>query len=177
MKRGRLAHGLLSILAAVALAAVAASAQGEVAAPRLGRLFFTETERQALDYARDTRDRVATSAPESPPEVAPASRKVTINGLVKPPASRPATAWINSQMQEPGQQAELKVLANPQANRVPVLLTGSGALIELKVGQTWLPDSGAILDAYQMGPAPGPEATPTDPTGATDEPRTNAAPE
>lgn len=114
----------------------------------LGQLFFSENERQALDHAkRFTRESQETSATEPRP-VEPGPNTITVNGLVKP-ARGPATSWINGHILLGNEEAGPRILTDSlNGNQIPIYIDGSSSIIELKVGQTWIRETGAITDGY-----------------------------
>lgn len=114
----------------------------------LGQLFFSENERQALDHAkRFTRQAQETSTTEPRP-ADPGPNTITVNGLVKP-AQGPATSWINGHILLGNEEAGPRILTDSlNGNQVPIYIDGNRSIIELKVGQTWIRETGNIIDGY-----------------------------
>src|SRR5882762_3600487 len=110
-------------------------ATGQVAAQEiLGRLFFTEQQRQELDRRRQANIREAAVIVES---------TVTVNGQVSRSSGR-STTWINGVPQESARRP-------PDPARV-TLPGGEGApSVSLKIGQTLDKVRGEIRDPVASG--------------------------
>jgi len=111
-------------------------ATGQVAAQEnLGRLFFTEQQRQELDRRRQANIREAAVIVES---------SVTVNGQVSRSSSGRSTTWINGVPQESTRKP-------PDPARV-TLPGGEGApSVNLKIGQTLDKVRGEIKDPVAGG--------------------------
>lgn len=130
-------------LTALLLAGVTTTA----AAEPLGRLFYTEQERQALVAARLRGEPIDTPSPTGSDEAA-VSRLISLTGIVER-GSRPPLAWINGTAVEDGASLHgLRVrIAPPGVHLQPPL----GPVHTLAVGQTLDLDSGRILDRLPAG--------------------------
>ena len=111
-------------------------ATGQVAAQEnLGRLFFTEQQRQELDRRRQANIREAAVIVES---------SVTVNGQVSRSSSGRSTTWINGVPQESTR--------NPPDPARVTLPGGEGApSVNLKIGQTLDKIRGEVLDPVGGG--------------------------
>jgi len=129
---GRQAEFVKRLFAATFLLGVAT---GQVAAQEnLGRLFFTEQQRQDLDRRRQANIREAAVIVES---------SVTVNGQVSRSSGR-STTWINGVPQESTRQP-------PDPARV-TLPGGEGTpSVNLKIGQTLDKVRGEIKDPVAGG--------------------------
>lgn len=132
--------------------------QGTAHAAGIGRLFLTQSERDALDAARqgsiDVRQtKAAAPLPTLPetlaPSVEPPQEPITVNGYVTRSAGV-ATVWVNGRDGVPGK------LAPPthDGQRVKVPLGRGGSEVALKPGESFDPGSRQVSDAYQQRPAP-----------------------
>ncbi len=140
-----------------------------------GRLFFTPTERAALENARRNKIKAEelAAAAASKPRVAPA-RDVTINGMVRR-SDGESVVWVNGKPLQGRSEDGLSVVpARTHPGSVIVHLPQGGPPVELKVGQNVDVSSGTISDSFgrarsARGPTPPLQATPTLPPGATSE--------
>jgi len=124
----------------LAVALLLAIATGPAAAQALGRLFFTEQQRQDLDRRRQANIQEATTVVDS---------LVTVNGQVSRSSGK-STTWINGVP-----QANARKPADPA--RVTLPSAEGEPSISLKIGQTLDKVRGEIKD-----PAAGSVATPTE---------------
>ena len=111
---------VLLLLGSGAVAAAEAPAAETVAKPQLGRLFFTQEERAALDRQRLT-------------GMAESGDVLMINGVTRNRASGKSTVWING---KPWHEAKTLTGVSPvgqDSTRVAVE-TGKGQPLTLKVG-------------------------------------------
>ena len=102
-------------------------------AQQLGRLFFTDDQRAALDARRRAR------VPDKPSAAAPvvASPATRLDGFVRR-SQGPSTVWVN------GEQLPENVPPGEHSVRVPV--GDGGARVELKPGQVLDRATGEVRD-------------------------------
>ena len=111
-----------------------AVATGQVAAQeKLGRLFFTEQQRQDLDRRRQANIQETAAAVES---------TVTVNGQVSRSSGR-STTWLNGVPQENARRP-----LDPARVTLP---GGEGASVNLKIGQTLDKVRGEVRDPVGGG--------------------------
>ncbi|MBI2801205.1 MAG: hypothetical protein HYX63_13160 [Gammaproteobacteria bacterium] len=129
----------------------------------LGRLFFTPSERAALDAARAAAAEIPPSTPAiTPAEMAtvpepgttvpiPPPAPVTLNGFVK--RSRgPSTVWLNGSTEDaraatmPG---DARRAARLHGNAIEFAATREQGALSLKPGQTFAPDEQIVRDAFE----------------------------
>ncbi len=111
-----------------------AVATGQVAAQeKLGRLFFTEQQRQDLDRRRQANIQETAAAVES---------TVTVNGQVSRSSGR-STTWLNGVPQENSRRP-----LDPARVTLP---GGEGASVNLKIGQTLDKVRGEVRDPVGGG--------------------------
>jgi hypothetical protein len=103
----------------------------------LGRLFFTDDQRAALDARR--RGRVPDKPSAAPVGASPTTR---LDGFVRR-SQGPATVWVN------GEQAPENVRPGEHTVRVPV--GDGGARVELKPGEVLDRGSGEVRDVIGEG--------------------------
>lgn len=154
-------------LAVILLAASVLFPGLTAAQDKLGRLFFTPAERNALDAQRkvagDLANRpVAQKGPELPK--APPPRMVTLNGVVRR-SDGETTIWVNNQAVHERFRDVDVMPGSITRETVSVQLPGSGRQVKLKVGQSVDSSTGKVEENYRRGPE-------TD----ADEPATDAAP-
>ena len=106
-------------------------------AQQLGRLFFTDDQRAALDARR--RARVPDKPSAAPVVVSPTTR---LDGFVKR-SEGPSTAWVNG---EPLQEN-----VRPGERSVSVPVGDSGTRVELKPGQVLDRGTGEVRDVLGDG--------------------------
>lgn len=104
---------------------------------QLGRLFFTDDQRAALDARR--RARVPDRPTAAPVVASPITR---LDGFVKR-SDGPSTVWVN------GEQVPENVRPSERSVSVPV--GDSGARVELKPGQVLDRGSGEVKDVIGDG--------------------------
>jgi len=154
----------MKALAALLLAAAVFSPGPAAAQDKLGRLFFTPAERNALDAQRkvagDLANRpVAQKGPELPK--APPPRLVTLNGVVRR-SDGETTIWVNNQAVHE-RFHEVDVLPGSITTKsVSVKLPGSGRRVKLKVGQSVDSSTGEVEENYRRSPEADTEAPATD---------------
>lgn len=124
---------IASLLLLALLCAGGAAAQAQ----ELGRLFFSEEQRAALDARR--RARVPDKAAAAPAVASPTTR---LDGFVKR-SQGPSTVWVNG---EPLQEG---VRPGERTVRVPV--GDGGARVELKPGETLDRGTGEVTDVIGEG--------------------------
>ncbi len=103
---------------------IALAATTSVQAAELGRLFFSQTEREQLE-----RQHVL-----SPDESGNVSNSLIVNGMIQRNGGK-RTIWINGEQQSAG-SADSRTPA-----KVPVILPGKSTPIDVKVGQRLILDS------------------------------------
>lgn len=143
------------------------------AAELTGRLFFTPEQRAQLDQLRRQKAVASQVRDEPIPET------VTYNGIIRRSDGK-TTIWMNNQQLS---DAELRngqtvtgsvsrdgriVLQNPQA--------GSGAKLELKVGQSATLLSGKVDESFSSQRTTPAKTKPADSKAATETPKPAAAP-
>lgn len=124
---------VLAILIFCLVAASGMAAHGQ----ELGRLFFTEEQRTALDARRKSR---VPDKPAAAPVVA--SPTTRLDGFVKR-SQGPSTVWVN------GEPLQENVRPGERSVRVPV--GDSGTRVELKPGETLDRGTGEITDVIGDG--------------------------
>ncbi|TCV80074.1 hypothetical protein [Sulfurirhabdus autotrophica] len=119
----------------------------------MGRLFFTPSQRDALDKARQQNLNMETANNTT-------EDSITLNGVVKRSDGR-HTVWINNKAFEEG----IKVNRDSKSGNYNVQLPYSEQNVRLKVGQRLDSVSGKIEEAYHEKPASNPvkPVTPTPP--------------
>ena len=106
-------------------------------AQQLGRLFFTDDQRAALDARR--RGRVPDKPSAAPVVASPITR---LDGFVKR-SQGPSTVWVNG---EPLQES-----VRPGGRSVSVPVGDAGARVELKPGEVLDRGSGEVRDVIGEG--------------------------
>ncbi|HUO43845.1 MAG TPA: hypothetical protein VMT94_02900 [Burkholderiales bacterium] len=110
----------------------------------LGRLFFTPTQRAALDGAR--KQNVQTEiGNDNPQEAAPLPQNISINGVVRRSDGK-TTVWVNNRAITERQSNSVNIVPYKNSNRVKLTTPDSGHSIDLKVGQTVELTTGAIAE-------------------------------
>ena len=105
-------------------------------AQELGRLFFTDDQRAALDARRRAR------VPDKPAAAVVASPTTRLDGFVKR-SQGPSTVWVNG---EPLQES-----VRPGGRSVSVPVGDAGARVELKPGEVLDRGSGEVRDVIGEG--------------------------
>ena len=127
------------------LASLIAMAPG-VAADSLGRLFFTPSQRNALDAGKS----LGKSAP-----VAPGPRTVHLNGVVTRSDSE-RTLWINGKAYYGGSPDSVQVRTNSATpGTTTIRVPGAGPSAQVKVGQQLDVKSGKVRENYSRRAATG----------------------
>lgn len=150
----------------VALIVLMAGA-GTAAGADFGRMFFTPSQRAALDTFRklniqraivteEDRDKdLVIAPPPSGPE------RMSVGGIVRRSDGK-NSVWINNRAVEAGQPGGVNVVPGKNDNRVKLTAPQSGRSFELKVGQTVELQSGTIEEGYArrevVKPEPEPES-------------------
>ena len=112
-----------------------------VAAPPLGRFFFTQEERTELDAGRTKKKQTPDAAPKASPEVAPAARPmaqvVTYGGMVRRSDGR-SMLWLNDRLADEGDALARLNLSGRLRDDGTVSLQARDdtKAIDLKVGQS-----------------------------------------
>lgn len=141
----------------------AATAGGLFAAPAsadIGRLFFTPAERAALEALRHAED-----APPPPPVVEP-EPSVTLEVVAPPAPGLPVTVdgfvqrghgramyWVNGENSHDGDLAaslDGGRRVQLRGNRLRLQPRGTEAPVSIKPGQTYDPNTGTLIDAYEV---------------------------
>ena len=105
-------------------------------AQQLGRLFFTDEQRAALDARRRAR------VPDKPAAAVVASPTTRLDGFVKR-SQGPSTVWVNG---EPLQES-----VRPGERSVSVPVGDAGARVELRPGEVLDRGSGEVRDVIGEG--------------------------
>ena len=140
----------------VRLMAIALLLCAGVANADLGRLFFTPTQRAALDNARKQNTRIEIAPEKVPPPPPPSPQSVSVDGVVRSSDGK-STVWLNNRAVTGRQADGLTVSTNRNDNRVRLSVPQSGRSIDLKVGQTVEIVSGTIQEGYARRPSLQPE--------------------
>jgi hypothetical protein len=112
-------------------------------AQELGRLFFTQEQRAALDARRKAR------VPDKPtPTVA--SPTTRVDGYVKR-SSGPTTVWVNGEPLGEGAPEAPRVGTGRDAGRVGVTVGEGGGRVDLKPGEVLDRGSGEVRDVIGGG--------------------------
>lgn len=146
---------------------------GTAAGAEFGRMFFTPSQRAALDHFRNLNIRNASISDDerdkdlvAPP---PAPEHVSVDGVVRRSDGK-NTVWINKRAVGAQQPRGVNVAPGKSDNRVKLTVPQSGRSYELKVGQTADTVSGTITEGYARRapppPPPPPEASATPPVAA-----------
>jgi hypothetical protein len=152
-----MARPLCLLLLALSAAPVWAADAG------LGRLFFTPTERQALEEARRRNIRAEVQATAEKP-ARPPIRNVTVSGLVRR-SDGESTVWVNGKPVDGATADGLKVRVTAGQGTVIVHEPEKGNTVRLKVGQRADIVTGRVEEGYERreavaAPAASPEPTP-----------------
>lgn len=114
------------------------------AAEPLGRLFFTPTQRSALDAGKQVRTQRSSRAP-----AVRGPREVTLNGIVTR-SDGESTVWVNGRALDARPASGLNATSSrsdPAAARVTV--SGARNAVRMRVGQRLEPGTGKIAEPYQ----------------------------
>jgi hypothetical protein len=161
-------------LALILLAASVLFSGPAAAQEKLGRLFFTPAERDALDAQRKVAGNlanrpVAQKGPELPKALPP--RMVTLNGVVRR-SDGETTIWVNNQAVHERFRDVDVMPGSITRETVSVRLQGSGRQVKLKVGQSVDSSTGEVEENYRRSP----EADADEPATDAASNRTPAAP-
>lgn len=148
---------------------VAASAPALAEETKLGRLFFTPTERAALDAQRKLAGEMANRPVKNTdgPKAAP-PKMLTLNGVLRR-SDGETTIWVNGQAVHERFRDVDVMPGSISREAVAVQLPGSGRRVKLKVGQSVDSATGQVEENYRRAPeAEDPNATAdTDATRST----------
>ena len=140
-----------------------------VAGAEVGRLFFTQAERAALERARRQAEEVPTIEPEQPStppliaETAPDEELpvITVDGYVRRSGGE-ATVWVNGENSYDGNIGASRIdprSARVRGQRIAIVPDDTRIPVLLKPGQSYDPNSATTADAYEL-PAPAREIPP-----------------
>jgi len=161
------------MIARLAALLVLMAGAGTAAGAEFGRMFFTPSQRAALDHFRNLNIRNAAISEDdrdkdlvAPP---PAPEQVSVDGVVRRSDGK-STVWINKRAVGAQQPRGVNVAPGKSDNRVKLTVPQSGRSFDLKVGQTADTVSGTITEGYARRtpppPPPPPEASATPPVAA-----------
>ena len=114
-------------------------------AQELGRLFFTEEQRAALDARRRAR---VPDRPVAPPVVA--SPTTRVDGYVRR-SDGPSTVWVNGESLGVGGRDAPRIEGGQREGRVSVPVGDSSVRFSLKPGQTVDRGTGEVRDVLGNG--------------------------
>ena len=135
----------------------------------LGRLFFTQAQRNALDMARKQNIRLEigneeTERQQNGANAAPLPQTVRLNGMIQRSDGN-NTVWLNNKPITGQNAAGMSFSTNRNESRVKLQLPDGGRSMDLKVGQTAEINSGTVEESYNRRSANRVEdKTPTGPT-------------
>ncbi len=147
----------LAVLVAIGLT-LAAPAEAQ----RLGRLFFSPEEREALEEARREFELGGEVEPEPetplpPVQDAPVVRKLKVDGMVRR-SDGLDSIWVNRTVVSGGVTREgMRVEA--RGREVELRLPSGGELARLRPGQELDVESGAVTEGFEREPGEDPEST------------------
>jgi hypothetical protein len=141
----------------------------DAGAADVGRLFFTQSERAALERARRRAAEAPTVEPEPSPtvplvvEIAPAEvlPVITVDGYVRRSGGEP-TLWVNGENSYDGNLGASRFdprTARVRGNRIAIFPDATRTPVLLKPGQTYDPNTATTADGYKL-PAPAREIAP-----------------
>ncbi len=138
------------------LAIVLSCLAGSACAADLGRMFFTPSQRAALDDARRKSSRGEVVGESRKAEAPP--QNVSVSGLVRRSDGK-STIWVNSQPVTEKQTGSITIAPAQRDGQVRLTVPESGRSVDLKVGQSVEVLSGTIEESYARrvpaSPAPG----------------------
>ena len=140
-----------------------------VANAELGRLFFTQAQRNALDMARKQNIRLEigneeTERQQNGANTAPLPQTVRLNGMIQRSDGN-NTVWLNNKPITGQNAAGMSFSTNRNESKVKLQLPDGGRSMDLKVGQTAEINSGTVEESYNRRSASRVEdKTPTGPT-------------
>ena len=135
----------------------------------LGRLFFTQAQRNALDMARKQNIRLEigneeTERQQNGANAAPLPQTVRLNGMIQRSDGN-NTVWLNDKPITGQNAAGMSFLTNRNDSKVKLQLPDGGRSMDLKVGQTAEINSGTVEESYNRRSANRVEdKAPTGPT-------------
>ena len=135
----------------------------------LGRLFFTQAQRNALDMARKQNIRLEigneeTERQQNGANAAPLPQTVRLNGMIQRSDGN-NTVWLNNKPITGQNAAGMSFSTNRNESKVKLQLPDGGRSMDLKVGQTAEINSGTVEESYNRRSANRVEdKTPTGPT-------------
>lgn len=138
-------------------------------AAEVGRLFFTQAERAALERARRQAEEAPAIEIEPPPsrpivaETAPAEALpvITVDGYVRRSGGE-ATLWVNGENSYDGNLGASRIdprTARVRGDRIAIIPDDTRAPVLLKPGQSYDPNSATTADMYEF-PAGAREISP-----------------
>ena len=139
------------------------------ASAELGRLFFTQAQRNALDMARKQNIRLEigneeTERQQNGANAAPLPQTVRLNGMIQRSDGN-NTVWLNNKPITGQNAAGMSFSTNRNESKVKLQLPDGGRSMDLKVGQTAEINSGTVEESYNRRSANRVEdKTPTGPT-------------
>ncbi len=118
----------------------------------LGRLFFTQAQRNALDMARKQNIRLEigneeTERQQNGANAAPLPQTVRLNGMIQRSDGN-NTVWLNDKPITGQNAAGMSFLTNRNDSKVKLQLPDGGRSMDLKVGQTAEINSGTVEESY-----------------------------
>jgi hypothetical protein len=122
------------------------------ASAELGRLFFTQAQRNALDMARKQNIRLEigneeTERQQNGANAAPLPQTVHLNGMIQRSDGN-NTVWLNDKPITGQNAAGMSFLTNRNDSKVKLQLPDGGRSMDLKVGQTAEINSGTVEESY-----------------------------
>lgn len=156
-----------------------------MAAPPLGRLFYTPEQRARMDVARQQERNVRIEDEEATP-AAPPPANIILNGVITRSDGK-TTVWINNRPQTPEQTGQ-GVGVQGKGGQINVTLPDARRNVPLKVGQSLDVTSGKVEEVYRRAPPqqllesdggnalPPPEAKDGKPAPRKDEPQQDTQP-
>jgi len=122
------------------------------ASAELGRLFFTQAQRNALDMARKQNIRLEigneeTERQQNGANAAPLPQTVRLNGMIQRSDGN-NTVWLNDKPITGQNAAGMSFLTNRNDSKVKLQLPDGGRSMDLKVGQTAEINSGTVEESY-----------------------------
>ena len=139
------------------------------ASAELGRLFFTQAQRNALDMARTQNIRLEmgneeTERQQNGANAAPLPQTVRLNGMIQRSDGN-NTVWLNDKPITGQNAAGMSFSTNRNDSKVKLQLPDGGRSMDLKVGQTAEINSGIVEESYNRRSASRVEdKAPTGPT-------------
>lgn len=120
-----------------------------MAAPPLGRLFYTPEQRARMDVARQQERNVRIEDEEAAP-AAPPPANIILNGVITRSDGK-TTVWINNRPQTPEQTGQ-GVGVQGRGGQINVTLPDARRNVPLKVGQSLDVTSGKVEEVYRRAP-------------------------